>query len=112
MLIEARADVHATDRRGRTPLQYCAFSGRGAAAEQLRARGAELETRNPFGQTPLLNAALCGRAELLRFLLQRGADATATGIWEQNALHCAGLQKSTPGTPEIYQKTNGNYKGK
>ncbi len=49
-----------------------------ASAQQLLAKGADMETKTPYGQTPLYLAAINGHEDVVRFLLDKGADAEVT----------------------------------
>jgi len=101
VLLDARARVDARDGIGNTPLHYSAISGRAATAQLLFEHGAALESRNGKGLTPLLLAAMFGRVELARALLALGASATATIVWELNALHYVAIFSGTVGLVEV-----------
>jgi ankyrin repeat protein len=57
-----------------TALHYAAFSGHAALAEDLLARGADIDARSPNGATPLMMAIYDGHPDLAEELLKRGAN--------------------------------------
>jgi ankyrin repeat protein len=72
-LLDAGADVKATNRLGSTPLHWAIHDE--AKVRLLLARGAGVNTRQRAGRTPIYQAALLGNGHaILRLLLQHGAD--------------------------------------
>jgi ankyrin repeat protein len=88
LLLEAGADVHATNEAGADALM------RAATFEEetrlLVARGADVKARSRFGNTALLLAARRpGNSRALKLLLDRGADPNATNVLGATALMAA-----------------------
>ena len=79
-LLDAKADPHAKDAVGNTPLHYAAGKSsvdRGYAVEELIERGASGKEQNQAGNTPLHLAAAHegdGQARVITKMLQNGAD--------------------------------------
>jgi hypothetical protein len=79
-LLDAGADVNATDGNGDTPLILSAFLGHTDTVRLLLDRGAAINVRNNVGNTALIEAASMNRTEILRLLLDRRADVGAVNI--------------------------------
>lgn len=73
----ARADLPAGSD-GSTPLGVAAQLGWIEGAEQLIARGANVNAPNGRGETPLILAVQARRLEIIRLLVRRGADPRRT----------------------------------
>ena len=73
-LIEAGADVNATDAKGNSPLGVAAEYNRVDVARTLLERGAEVNAHNCVGATPLVYCAIYGHMETTEVLLEAGAD--------------------------------------
>ena len=67
-LLDASADVHATDDLGRTPLMFAAQFGREVMVKELLAAGADIDRRDRFGSTALDQARTLDRAEVVTLL--------------------------------------------
>jgi ankyrin repeat protein len=108
LLVQAGADLGATDKKGRTALTYAreakfkrviaylekAYEQRDAAGEltlleaaatgtvyrvkALLQAGADLELTGEQGQTPLMSAVAAGQVEVVRLLCTAGANVQAT----------------------------------
>jgi len=68
-------------------------------AQELLARGADVNTTNKEGYTPLHLSAAKGKTKITKFLLEHGADPHVQSIDELNPMHCAAAK----GNPEILQ---------
>lgn len=71
-LLQAEADVNATDADGNTPLHYARSV---AIAQELLAYGADIDARNNYGSTPLLEVRFL-QDDVMEFLIKSGADVT------------------------------------
>ena len=70
-------------------LHYAVFNGHQALANELIARGADVNARTPNGSTPLMLAARENREELAKTLLESGADPKLSNDWDDTALTMA-----------------------
>lgn len=61
---------------GWTPLHLATYFGHKDVAEQLLAKGAEIDAVNDNGDTPLHKASFIGREDLVMLLIQYNADVT------------------------------------
>ncbi|MCM8596480.1 ankyrin repeat domain-containing protein [Accumulibacter sp.] len=79
------------EREGRQwgALHYAVFNGHGKVADDLLARGANVNARAPNGATPLMLAAREGQEALARVLLESGADAKLQSDWGDTPLTMA-----------------------
>jgi len=73
ILLDAGADVNATQAGGYTPLHAAAQNGQRELVELLLARGADVGARTDGGATALSLAEGAGRAEVAEVLRTRGA---------------------------------------
>ncbi|CAD7973032.1 unnamed protein product, partial [Amoebophrya sp. A25] len=71
-LISKKADIHATNSVGRTPLMYAALSGGSTAAAMLLKRGARVNQRDVYGATALNYAILQKDETTATLLIQEG----------------------------------------
>ena len=82
-LIEARANVNATDKYGKTPLMWAAAAGNEKLATLLCKSGADLSIQDLSGWDAIFAAAHGGHTRLMTvWLLKKGADpdrSTADG---------------------------------
>ncbi len=76
-LLEAGADLEATDDMGWTPLGVAVYGQQRQAVGALLRAGAALDWQDREGRTPLMLAAMMPDDAILRQLLDHGADATA-----------------------------------
>lgn len=76
ILLEAGANVNASDDEWKTPLHYAVQWNRPQNVETLLRHGADIDPRDKPGFTPLLLALLMqgDRSEIVKILLQYGAD--------------------------------------
>jgi uncharacterized protein len=96
-MINAGADVNATQADGTTPLHWAAYKVDTEIATLLLAKGAKANVRNSFGSTPLGEAVKVANADLVKALLKAGADANSANEDGQTALMLA----SKAGSKEI-----------
>jgi uncharacterized protein len=73
LLLDAGADVNATQRGGFTPIQATAQNGDLEATQLLLARGADIHARTEDGQTALSFALEGEHASVARLLREQGA---------------------------------------
>lgn len=76
-LLDAGANLEATDAPGNAPLAFAAIHNRPDVIALLLKRGARLESNGFKGMTPLMIAASSGSAAALRALLDAGANVNA-----------------------------------
>jgi len=88
VLIDNRADVHASSKRGFTPLMYAAHNGDIEMAKLLIDAGANVNEPASDGTQVLPFAIVSGQDEFALFLIDRGADANGS-IDGVRALHTA-----------------------
>ena len=92
-LINAGADVKATNRYGVTPMAVAAMNGNAAMLRLLLDSGADPNSANPSGETALMTAARTGNLGAVTLLLDRGGNVNAKDIvHEQTALMWAVLE--------------------
>lgn len=92
ILINAGADINATDHRGMTPLLLSCgkFSnGNKEIAEMLINKGANINVRDLLGFTPLLLSLTGGVSGVAELLIEKGADLNAVTKTGKNALSLA-----------------------
>jgi ankyrin repeat protein len=77
-LIDAGADVNATQVDGMTALHWAVYNDDVATARMLVRAGAKVNAANRYSVPPLSLAATNGNADLVKLLLEAGADAKAT----------------------------------
>lgn len=88
-LLNAGAELEATDRQGNTPLHHAAESGNHAVAEFLVKAGANMDARNSQRNTPLHCASVPGHEAVVSYLLRAGADVDAGNASGDTPLHAA-----------------------
>jgi ankyrin repeat protein len=77
-LLDARADVNATQVDGMTALHWAVYNDDVDTARLLVRSGANVKAANRYGVPPLSLACTNGNAEMVKLLLEAGADAKAT----------------------------------
>ena len=80
-LIEAGADVNASNSLGNTPLIRSACTNRLALTRALLEAGADLDKQNADGYSALILASRRGNEEVVEMLLEAGADRSLTTRW-------------------------------
>ncbi|XP_064647015.1 serine/threonine-protein phosphatase 6 regulatory ankyrin repeat subunit B-like, partial [Lineus longissimus] len=78
LLIENKADVHATDNEGRSPLSYAAQGGNIDVVRLLIENKADVHATDNEGRSPLSYAAEGGNIDVVRLLIENKADVHAT----------------------------------
>eukprot|EP00927_Polykrikos_kofoidii_P061913 TRINITY_DN56739_c0_g1_i1.p1 TRINITY_DN56739_c0_g1~~TRINITY_DN56739_c0_g1_i1.p1 ORF type:complete len:1111 (+),score=160.50 TRINITY_DN56739_c0_g1_i1:235-3567(+) len=73
LLLDAKADIHASCLHGNTSLHLTARNGHQHAASLILSRNADIEATNAHGWTPLMWGALAGCQEVVSVLLDSGA---------------------------------------
>jgi uncharacterized protein len=77
-LLDAGADVNATQVDGMTALHWAVYNDDAATARMLVRAGATVNAPNQYGVPPLSLASTNGNADLVKLLLEAGANAKAT----------------------------------
>ena len=95
LLIDAGADMEATDIKGNTSLHEAVFFERTKAVRVLLDKGADVKAVNKNGDTPLHIAASRWEAESTRALLDKGADVNAVNEDGDTPLHKAAVRENT-----------------
>jgi ankyrin repeat protein len=93
LLIEAKADLYATDLIGKSVFHYAAAVGDLKRLQLFIDDGADLNARADDGTTLFLSACESSRADSLdcmQFLIGAKADVSVTDVLGQSALHRAG----------------------
>ncbi|GEM_PF-4048506 len=75
-LLLEKADVHARDKKDKTPLHYAAALGKPDLCQILLDAGAEVDARDAGGQTPLRCAREFYGPAVFELLISRGANPT------------------------------------
>jgi hypothetical protein len=86
LLLQARANVQATDNRGNSPLHCAALKGSSDMCKALLKARADVNARSSSGDTPIFSAS---SADICRLLVERGANLSALNEDGQSALHLA-----------------------
>ena len=89
LLINAGADVNATNGNGETPLHSAAQKSAAETAKVLLAKGAEVNAKANGGKTPLHYAAAFNAVAIVKLLLANGADINAKNSAGYTPLHWA-----------------------
>lgn len=87
LLLDAGADLNATDAAQRTPLHMAVERGDAAIVAALLSRKANATTRDRTGWTPLHHAAAKDQIEIARLLLDSGIDPNALSELGGTPLH-------------------------
>ena len=98
-LLQAGADVNASNREGLTALMASTSGGRGTGdagiAKALIAKGADVNAANIYGRTALMEVARNGNLEFVNLLLAHGANVNAKPTGGVTALMQAALNGHT-----------------
>lgn len=100
-LLNAGADVNATDKYGSTALMAASSAGHTDVVKLLIAAGANvnMKTTGTYGgETALWEASRNGRPEIVRSLLAAGADSSIENRWKKSMIDIAQENiRSNPG---------------
>lgn len=91
LLLDAGADVNATNKRNDTALHHACYSGNKEIADILIKRGADIEAKNDNGVTVLMYAVMGGKKEIAEILIKKGADVNAKNDAGDSLLKYAAL---------------------
>jgi len=78
ILVEAKANISATDRQGNTPLMAAFIGGQATLAQMLVQRGAAIPASNQQGTKLLLAAITIGNVQLAQVLMKAGVNISTT----------------------------------
>ncbi len=98
ILLNAGADINASDKMGITPLMLAcgkATQSYQDLAEMLIKKGAVINVHDKLGYTPLLLSLSGGSAEIAELLIQKGADIYAQTKYGDTALSLAEKAENT-----------------
>ncbi len=79
-ILSSGVDANATDRFGRTALEYACQAGHAEVVKLLLAKGADPNAPSSHGSTPLLLAAGNGHVAVVKALIAQKADVNAKSI--------------------------------
>ena len=91
VLLEAGAQLHACDSRGRTALHHAAASGKCECLRLLLAARAHVEARDSRGRTPLMHAAMAGCLPAIDVLLSPSEGGAEVGVEDDDGMHAIHL---------------------
>jgi ankyrin repeat protein len=104
VLLNAGADVNATQADGTTALQWAAYNGDADMVAALIGAGAGIGSTNLYGASPLTEACTRGDAAVVKLLLEAGADANATLKGGETALMLAARAGSVPAVKALLER--------
>jgi uncharacterized protein len=88
-LLDAGANIEATNQMGATPLMWAALNGRSEVVAMLLERGANINARTKSGVTALSAAATKGHANVVKVLLHKKVDVNSKDDKGRTALDIA-----------------------
>ncbi len=103
VLLDAGANVNATNLRGGTSLMYAVVSGNPETVRILLIRGANINQAGSNGWTALMIAAAKGRKEIAQILLDHGSEVNVRDMYGWTPLMRAAYEKR-PGVVGILLK--------
>ncbi len=80
ILLDAKANIEAKDRVGKTPLTVAAEGRDIEIVKILVERGADVNARDQIGGSPLLWASGLGSPEVVKFLIEKKADVNVVDV--------------------------------
>jgi ankyrin repeat protein len=92
LLIDAGANLNATNRLEDTALHKAVFTEDLPAAKVLLKAGAKVNVKNNWNQTPLHFATIIGNPQIVKLLLNAGADKNAINKSGKTPFHIAKQQ--------------------
>lgn len=93
LLLDAGADVEASNHLGQTPLLWVAQEGLLESAIFLVEQNADINVQDIYGFSPLHRAALRDQVSMVKFLLTKGADPNTKDKLGWTALHIATIKE-------------------
>ena len=117
LLIDAGANLDATNDYGLTPLALACDNGSGVMVTRLLAAGADPAAPRLTGETPLMTCARTGALGAVNALLAHGADPNAAESWHgQTALmwaagerHAAVAHALVDHGANVHARSSGGY---
>lgn len=106
-ILNAKADINASDSDEWTALMVAADNNYGALASFLLAKGAYIDAQNKNGTTPLMFAAANNSENLINMLLKKGADVT---LEDNKGKTAADYIKIDASDSESYRKRKASLK--
>lgn len=97
-LLNASADVNATDAEGHTALMFAAFNGHTGIISSLLDAGADVARKYFMGRTALLYAATGPFPETVELLLEKGSEAN---VADQNEHFTPLMHAAAEGNLEV-----------
>ena len=88
-LLEAKANIEATNQYGSTALTLAAESGHSETVKLLLEHKANVEAANKYGSTALIHAAYQGHSSAAELLLKQKANIEGANKNGETALRCA-----------------------
>jgi ankyrin repeat protein len=80
ILLDAKANLEARDRVGKTPLTFAAEGRDLELVKMLVERGADVNTRDTIQGSPLLWASGLGTPEIVKFLIEKKAEVNVVDV--------------------------------
>lgn len=91
-MIDAGADLEATDEYGTKPLHLSATENQNDIAKYILAKGGKIDTRDNKNRTALHWASFFGYMDVVKTLVKNGADINAKSVEGYTPLHAAEMK--------------------
>ena len=85
-LLQGGADIHATDKNGRTAVMAAAYQNNVVTVKVLIQEGANINIQDDHLENVILNSGANGNLEIVRLAIAAGADMTITNRFGGTAL--------------------------